>query len=145
MAYQQSRRKSCVAPPLLCKKTALVASGHRCQTGHWPNALNSAAIRRLPAVQSLTTVPDRSPLSRSPRTRRPNTESIGLIGLYSTGVSTEPRPEVGTNSIYRAFRPTMTASMGLLSRRFADKWFHSDLSRLEGWGWSSGWVCHSPK
>ena len=61
-------------------------------------------------------------------------DAIGPISIYSTGVSTEPRPELGTNSTYRAFRPTMTASIDLLSRRLADKQFHSDLSRPEGWG-----------
>lgn len=55
-----------------------------------------------------------------------------LIGHYSTGANTEPHPEFGTDSMYRDFRPTMTASIGRLSRRFADKRFHSDLSRPEG-------------
>ncbi len=69
----------------------------------------------------------------------------GLICGYSTGMSTGPQPKLGTNSTYRDFRPTMTASISRLSRRCADNRFHSDLSRPEGWGWSSGWVCHSPK
>ncbi len=59
-------------------------------------------------------------------------DGIGLVGRYSTGVSTEPRSKLGTNSTYRAFRPTITTSIGRLSRRFADKRLHSDLSRPEG-------------
>src|SRR5690606_9538492 len=72
-------------------------------------------------------------------------DDIGLLCRYSTGENTDPWPELGTNSIYRALRPTMTASVGRLSRRLADRRFHSDLSRPDGLGLSSGWVCHSPK
>lgn len=59
-------------------------------------------------------------------------DDVGLSGRYSTGDSTQPRPELGTNSTYRDLRPTMTASIGRLSRRCADNLFHSDLSRPEG-------------
>ena len=59
-------------------------------------------------------------------------DGIGLVSRYSAGANTEPQPELGTSSAYIVFRPTMTASIGRLSRRFADNRPHSDLSRPEG-------------
>ena len=88
-------------------------------------------------------VPAHHPAARPMKTAR--WDDIGLLCRYSIGENTDLWPELGTNSIYRAFRPTMTASVGRLSRRMADRRLHSDLSRSDGLGLSSGWVCHSPK